>query len=162
MKKIVTLLFFALATLGFSQKTIPEVLKKFNKLSVPYISVNELRATKNIILLDSREENEFNVSHIKNSIYIGYNAFDAEKTVAKFKNRNDTIVVYCSIGVRSENTGVKLKKLGFKNVFNLYGGIFEWKNQGNEVVDNNNNVTEKVHAYSKEWSKYLLKGKKIY
>ncbi len=162
MKKITLILFTTFFSIGFSQKTIPEVLKKFNKLSVPYITVSELNSKKNIIILDSREEKEFQVSHLKNAIFVGYDKFDTKKTKSILKNQNDTIVVYCSIGIRSENIGVKLKKIGYKNVYNLYGGIFEWKNKGNEVVDNNQKKTEKVHAYSKEWSKYLLKGKKIY
>jgi rhodanese-related sulfurtransferase len=156
------IIFITFFSFGFSQKTIPEVLKKYNKLTVPYITVSELKSKKYATILDSREEKEFDVSHIKNAKWVGYDKFDGKKVAANFKNQNDTIIVYCSIGIRSENIGVKLKKLGYKNVFNLYGGIFEWKNQGNEVVDNDNKMTEKVHAFSKEWSKFLLKGKKIY
>ena len=48
--------------------------------------------------------------------------------------------MYCSIGKRSEKVTQKLKKAGYNNVSNLYGGIFEWVNQGNEVVDTNNKV----------------------
>jgi len=33
--------------------------------------------------------------------------------------------VYCSLGIRSEVIAKKLKKAGYTNVFNLYGGIFE-------------------------------------
>ncbi|MEN8818965.1 MAG: rhodanese-like domain-containing protein, partial [Polaribacter sp.] len=51
---------------------------------------------------------------------------------------------------------------GYTNVLNLYGGIFEWKNKGNLVFDSNGNATEKIHVFSKEWSKWLLKGKKVY
>lgn len=162
MKRFYFLFFLVISSFCFSQKTIPEVLKKYNKLTVPYITVSELKSEKKIIILDSREEKEFNVSHIKNAKWVGYDKFDAKKTILNFKNKNDTIVVYCSIGVRSETIASKLIKLGYKNVFNLYGGIFEWKNLGNEVVDFNEKITEKVHAFSKEWSKYLLKGKKIY
>ena len=67
--------------------------------------------------------------------------------------------MYCSIGYRSEKVGEELKKMGFKNVYNLYGSIFEWVNQGNEVVDENEKVTEKVHTYNKRWSKWIEDGK---
>ena len=40
------------------------------------------------------------------------------------------IIVYCSIGVRSEDIGEKLKELGYTKILNLYGGIFDWKNKG--------------------------------
>jgi len=46
-------------------------------------------------------------------------------------------------------TLLKNVKAGYTNVSNLYGGIFEWVNQGNNVVDDNNRITPKVHAYGK-------------
>ncbi len=157
------LIFFLLITFcGFSQRTIPEVLKQFNSNSVQYITVNELKSKENILLFDAREQAEFNSSHLKNAQFVGFNNFNSKKIKQKFPNRDATIVVYCSLGVRSEKIGSKLLKMGYKNVFNLYGGIFEWKNQNLPVFDSNNKETENVHAFSKEWSQYLLKGNKVY
>ncbi len=162
MKSSILILMCLLTSLVFSQNTIPEVLKKFNKKSVPYITVEELNNKQNIIILDTREEKEFNVSHIKNAQNVGYEKFNSKKITEIIKTKEAVIIVYCSIGVRSEKIGEKLKRMGYKNVFNLYGGIFEWKNQGQEVIDNNQKITENVHAFSKEWSKYLVKGNKIF
>ena len=161
MKAFLIILYIFLGLNVFAQKTIPEVLKKFNKNSVPYIYTSELKLKKNILILDTREINEFEVSHLKNAKYVGYTTFDSKKIMQNYKNQNDTIVVYCSIGIRSEKIGEKLLKLGYKNVYNLYGGIFEWKNKGEQVIDFTQKPTENVHAFSKEWSKYLLKGNKI-
>lgn len=147
---------------SISQNTIPEVLKKYNKNIVNYIAVEELALKKNYILLDTREPKEFSVSHIENAICVGYDKFDSKKMKDILGNQEVTIIVYCSIGIRSETIGSKLLKLGYKNVYNLYGGIFEWKNKGHKVVDINQKPTENVHAFSKEWSKYLLKGIKVY
>jgi rhodanese-related sulfurtransferase len=161
--RVSVFLFLALVSFnGFSQNNIPAVLKKYNKNTVNYISVAELALKNNYILLDTREPKEFNVSHIPNAILVGYDAFDSKKVKETFKNQNATIIVYCSLGIRSETVGEKLLKLGYKNVYNLYGGIFAWKNEGHEVVDNNQKQTENVHAFSKEWSKYLLKGIKVF
>ena len=44
-------------------------------------------------------------------------------------SKSDTIVLYCSIGYRSEKIGEKLVEMGYGHVFNLYGGIFEWVNR---------------------------------
>ena len=76
--------------------------------------------------------------------------------------KSDTIVVYCSIGYRSERIGEKLLAAGYKNVFNLYGGIFDWKNNDRVVVDSKNEPTEKVHSYNKTWGLFLDKGEKVY
>jgi rhodanese-related sulfurtransferase len=162
MKNFFLIVFILSTSIGFSQKTIPEVLEQFNKQTVPYITVKELKNKQNVIILDTREEKEYNVSHIKNAYCVGYEKFSNKKIPEIIKTKEATIVVYCSVGVRSEKIGERLKKKGYNNVLNLYGGIFEWKNEGEEVVDNNNVKTEKVHAFSKEWSKYLTKGIKIF
>lgn len=161
-KSILLLYCFLFSIALFAQSPIDQLLTKYNKETVPYIKIEAFKKLSNPIVLDTREQKEFDVSHIKTAECVGYDYFNAKKIAAKHKNPNDTIVVYCSVGIRSETVGTKLKKLGYKNVFNLYGGIFEWKNKAQEVVDNNQIATEKVHAFSKEWSNYLLKGKKIY
>lgn len=162
MKFIFTILVLLISIVGVAQNSIPKVLEKLNAKSVPYIKVNELQEKDNLILLDARETKEFNVSHIKGSIHVGYDHFDSKKVTNLLKDKNATIVVYCSIGVRSEKIGEKLLKLGYKNVFNLYGGIFEWKHQGGKVVNNQNVETDEIHTFNKEWSEYLTKGKKVY
>lgn len=162
MKFYVTILLVFFLSVGFAQNTIPKVLEKLNSKSVPYITVNELQSKDNFILLDSRETKEFNVSHIEKAINVGFDNFDSKKVTALLKDKNATIIVYCSIGVRSEKIGEKLLKLGYKNVFNLYGGIFEWKHQGGKVVNNQNVETDRIHTFNKEWSVYLTKGKKVY
>lgn len=160
MKYLLIVFFFPFAL--FSQTPIDSLLIKFNKKTIPYVTRAEFKTLKNPIILDTREPKEFDVSHIQNAICVGYDTFNPKKFKSQFKNYNDTIVVYCSVGIRSENIGTKLKKMGYKNVYNLYGGIFEWKNKDEKVVDNNQKPTENVHAFSKEWSQYLIKGKKIY
>jgi 3-mercaptopyruvate sulfurtransferase SseA len=66
------------------------------------------------------------------------------------------------VGIRSETISEKLKKAGYTDVHNLYGGIFEWKNKDYPVVDSEGKETENVHAYSKVWGKWLNKGVKVY
>jgi predicted sulfurtransferase len=69
--------------------------------------------------------------------------------------------VYCSIGVRSEKNRREINKSRIQNVYNLYGGIFEYKNEEGKVVNNQNKVTDSVHTYNKRWSEYLTKGIKF-
>lgn len=146
-----------------SQESLSELLKKSNTESVPYISVQELAMPKTkAILLDARELNEFNVSHIKNAIHVGYDFFDINEAQKKLNDKSATIVVYCSLGIRSEDVAEQLKKVGYTNVFNLYGGIFEWKNKDRKVYNSEKKTTEKVHAFSEEWGKWLTKGERVY
>ena len=129
--------------------------------TVPFIKAKELRENnQNYTILDIRELKEYNVSHIKNAISISFNDFNIKMIKHKI-DENTPIVVYCSIGYRSEKVGEKLLNEGF-TVYNLYGGIFNWKNSNNPLVDNNEIATQKVHCFNQEWSKWLLKGEKIY
>jgi len=161
MKKLFYILII-LFSISLHGQSIKKLLKKHNSESVAYASVAMTKSNPNLVLLDARELKEYQVSHLKNAIHVGYDYFDLEKTSSKLPNKKATIVVYCSIGIRSEDVGEKLQKAGYKNVFNLFGGIFEWKNKQNIVVDSLNNPTEKVHTFSKEWSTWLKKGIKVY
>jgi rhodanese-related sulfurtransferase len=138
------------------------LLKSMLKESVPTISVAELakQKTENIVFLDAREKNEFDVSHLKNAKWVGYDDFELSRVANVPKDKE--IVIYCSIGVRSEKIGEKLQKAGYTNVKNLYGSIFEWVNEGNTVYDSYNRPTNKVHAYNKKWGIWLKKGEKVY
>ena len=147
----------------FGQKDLDQLLKKYNDNGVPYISVEELAMPKtNAIILDSREFEEYEISHLENVIYVGYSDFNIKKINELISDKSTLIVVYCSLGIRSETIGEKIKDAGYTNVRNLYGGIFEWKNKEFTIIDSNNKATEKVHAFSKSWSKWLKNGEKIY
>lgn len=148
----------------FGQEKLDNLLKTWNTRNVPYMSVETLAMPKtNIVLLDAREIEEFKVSHLQNAICVGYNSFNLKETLSKLsQDKNTKIVVYCSLGIRSETIAHNLIQAGYKNVHNLYGGIFEWKNNGFQVVDTLEKPTEKVHAFNKSWGKWLKKGEKVY
>lgn len=159
------LLFIAASFNVSAQESLDKLLSKYNSHSIPYISVEELKMqsdNEKVFILDAREKEEFEVSHLKNSIYVGYNDFSAESVTSKIEDKNVPIVVYCSLGIRSETISEKLKGAGYSNIKNLYGGIFEWMNKGYSVYNSTNTETQKIHTFSKHWAKYLNKGEKVY
>ncbi len=156
------LCFFFLLLSANAQSSIEQALDWYNSESVPYISVTELQNFQNQIILDAREWEEYEVSHLKNAVWVGYDDFKLADVENKYPNKNANIVVYCSIGVRSENIGEELLESGYSNTKNLYGGIFEWTNQGYPVYNTKGEKTKKVHAYGKLWGKYLTKAEKVY
>ncbi|GAL66854.1 rhodanese-like domain-containing protein [Jejuia pallidilutea] len=163
MKKLALFICISISVSGFSQKKLDKLLKRQNTESTPYISVDALKNIQNnVILLDAREEREFKISHLKDAICVGYDSFNLKKTEVKLPNKEAKIVVYCSLGIRSEDVAEKLKKAGYTNVLNLYGGIFEWKNNDLEVLNSKEKPTDSVHTFSKVWSKWLQKGIKVY
>lgn len=148
---------------SFSQGSIEDLLRKYNSGEVSYISVEELRMRqlkKEVVIFDSRTREEYLVSHLENAIFIGVTKEDT--SVFDTISQETPIVVYCSLGIRSEDTAIWLQQLGFKNVNNLYGGIFKWKNKNYPVVNTEGKETEKVHGFSPEWAKWLHNAEKIY
>ncbi len=153
--------FFTSCSGQVSSSSYNAMLNTLLKHSVKEISVDSLeKCVNNVTLLDTRELAEYNVSHISGAKHVGYDKFDL-KSVADIP-KDKCIVVYCSVGYRSEKVTEKLIAAGYTNVSNLYGGIFEWVNQGNKVVDNTGKPTAKIHAYSKSWGVWLSKGEKVY
>jgi predicted sulfurtransferase len=78
MKNIITL-FTPLRHFMYGQNSIDKELIRLNNKTVPYISVQELQAKQGIVVLDAREQKEYDVSHIRNAINVGFNKFDKSK-----------------------------------------------------------------------------------
>jgi len=128
------------------------------RFSVPVIGVEELKSMQDeVLILDARKKEEYEISHIEGAKHFGFRQL--EMNVLEDVPKDQPIVLYCSIGYRSEKVGEKLQKMGFTNVHNLYGSIFEWINQGETVLDKDEKPTTKVHTYNKKWSKWVEDGK---
>ena len=74
---LISLLCFSNVVVG--QKDIDRALKTWNKKSIPYIYPESLIISDSILFLDTREKEEFDVSHLKNAIWVGYKDFDEKK-----------------------------------------------------------------------------------
>lgn len=122
---------------------------------VPTTDVAAMSTASGIILLDARAKKEYEVSHVATARWVGYDEFDL--TSVRDIPKDASIVVYCSVGYRSEKVTQQLRDAGWKNVRNLYGGIFEWVNAGRTVV-NEKGPTEQIHGYDAVWSVWLKRG----
>lgn len=156
----ISLLFIALNLSG--QNPIDKALERFNSGDLPYIDTETAalwQQKDSVVFLDTRSYEEFRVSHLPQAQFIGYKEFKPEKAKDLNLDKSSPIVVYCSIGVRSEQIGLKLKALGYNNIYNLYGGIFLWYNQNRSIVDSTQKPTREIHGYDKNWAKYIEGGK---
>ncbi len=136
------------------------MLRTLYKGTVPTVSVADLHKNPKVILLDTRARREFEVSHLPGAQWVGFDEFDLKRVAAV--PRDSPIVVYCSVGYRSERIGEKLLAAGFTHVRNLYGSIFEWVNQGYPLVDSAGKPTNRIHAYNRAWGVWVDKGEKVY
>ncbi len=163
MKSFLTILFLLTGTLVFSQtKEYKAMLAKYYN-DFPTIGLSDaLEHLKNgdAVFLDIREEEEYNTSHIRTATRMSPDGSDIKKS--KIAKKDELIIVYCSIGARSQTFGEQLEEAGYTNVVNLYGGLFNWANHKFPMVDNKKKTTTNIHGYSADWSKWVTKGKVVY
>ena len=126
-----------------------------------HIKVNALRKLQQdtVVLLDTRTYEEYTVSHLKGARWVGFDEFNMDKVASLPKDT--TIVLYCSVGYRSDLVGNQLKEAGYQKVYNLWGGIFAWANRGLPLYAQDA-LTTKVHSYSAAWGFWLSRGDKSY
>ncbi|MFM7429661.1 MAG: rhodanese-like domain-containing protein [Flammeovirgaceae bacterium] len=154
---------FTTASVVYAQSDYDKKLKSLYRHTVKTISptdAKKLVGNPKAVFIDTRSPEEFKVSHLPKARFLNYNNYSTNDL--KRLPKDCKLIVYCSVGYRSEHIGEKLLKLGYTNVVSLYGGIFEWKNQGLDVYNSSNYPTDSVHTYSKSWGKWLVKGIKVY
>lgn len=84
---------------------------------------------KPLAVLDVRTPEEFKGGHIKGAKNVDFNDDGFEKELAKL-DKERPVLVHCAAGGRSTRSLKILKKLGFKTVLHLDGGINAWKEAG--------------------------------
>ena len=93
---------------------------------------NELIKKKDTHILDTRKPFEFNVGTFKKSVNPDINNFrDFPKYLNKLK-KDKPVAMFCTGGIRCEKTSIYLKKKGFKNIYQLNGGILNYLKKTNE------------------------------
>lgn len=158
------LLLWAESVQGQIVKTVPhcedtefnkEVARFIDPQKVPVIDVQDLYDNySDYLILDARESEEFKLSHLPGAKYVGYDDFNLD--YLNDIDQNTPIVVYCSIGYRSQKIGQSLQSEGYDKVLNLYGSIFEWVNRGFPLDNMQGNRTTKLHTYNRKWSKWVF------
>jgi UPF0176 protein len=87
---------------------------------------NQLIKKKDTYIIDTRKPFEYEVGTFKNSINPDVKNFrDFPKYLNKLK-KNKPVAMFCTGGIRCEKTSVYLKKKGFRNIYQLSGGILNY------------------------------------
>jgi rhodanese-related sulfurtransferase len=76
---------------------------------------------QDVVLLDVREESEWNKSHAKNAQYLGKGLLERDLE-SRFPDKNTEIIMYCGGGYRSALTCDAAQKMGYTNVKSLQNG----------------------------------------
>lgn len=90
---------------------------------------NKLIRNKDTHIIDTRKPFEYKIGTFKKSVNPNINNFrDFPKYLNKLK-KNKPVAMFCTGGIRCEKTSVYLKKRGFKNIYQLNGGILNYLNK---------------------------------
>ena len=82
---------------------------------------SRLEEATEVVLLDVREESEWNKSHAKNAQYLGKGILERDLE-ARFPDKDIEIIMYCGGGYRSALTCDAAQKMGYPNVKSLENG----------------------------------------
>jgi rhodanese-related sulfurtransferase len=117
-----------------ARKQVPEVSAKETKAGMDEGAVD--------VVLDVREPEEWKAGHIPGAVQAprGMLEWLADPGYANHNpqlagNKDARIVVHCALGGRSLLAAETLKRMGYKNVSSMAGGIVDWKAQGLPVED---------------------------
>lgn len=105
------------------------IIKKrlFRHIESYDITIQELKVKQanGAVVIDVRSSQEYKEGHISGAINIPeYKIGNDIRN--QLKDKDNEYILYCSSGIRSKNAYKKLIKLGYRNVYNLYGGLEEY------------------------------------
>ena len=141
MKKLLFIIPLGLSVLAIGCTTntdtnTTEATVEQQEASIIDVNVNDFEESMHVEagqVLDVRTPEEWAGGTIKGAIKMNFYDADFAEQINKL-DKNKPIYVYCKAGGRSAKAADQLNKAGFKNVFNLLGGITAWNSAGKETV----------------------------
>lgn len=109
-------------------------------------------------VIDVRTEEEFVKGHLPNAININWNRDDFMTNISMI-DKNKPVFVYCLSGGRSSSAASKMRLEGFKEVYELQGGIMKWRASGLPEVTNESKLTESMSR--DDFNKLLVSDKRV-
>ena len=114
---ILLLPFLFISCQGQSSKSVQTIDVK--------LFAEKLKSTEKPQLLDVRTPEEYSTEHIGDAANVNWNGSDFVAKATTY-DKSKPVFVYCKVGGRSAQAASKLVELGFKEVYNLEGGIMKW------------------------------------
>jgi len=111
------------------KEVVPMGIKITKRKSINHVDPikwNKLIKDRDTFLLDARKPFEYEVGTFRKSINPQVNNFREFPNYLKNLDKNKTIAMFCTGGIRCEKASVFLERKGFKNVFQLKGGIINY------------------------------------
>ncbi len=90
------------------------------------MEATRLQNDESAVFVDVREDSEYKIGHIKDTIHIPMSSFP-KRMVELEKLKDKPVIVYCASGARAGGAAGKLRKNGFQSVYTLQGGAVGWE-----------------------------------
>ena len=116
---------------------------------------SKLKSINNPQLIDVRTPDEFASEHIENAVNINWNGDNFIEKISKY-DKSKPIFVYCKVGGRSQQAANKLAELGFKEIYNLEGGIMKWN-----ISENKKPLDRIIGMCNQEFDELLKSNPKV-
>lgn len=85
----------------------------------------EIMDTQEVIILDVREQDEYDSGHIPGAVLLPVGSIDETTAAEVIPDKDSTVLVYCRSGNRSKTASSALAELGYTNIYE-FGGISTW------------------------------------
>jgi rhodanese-related sulfurtransferase len=119
-----------------------------NKMVLNADEFEKAITTDSVQVLDVRTKGEFNSGYINKALQADWNdSKEFERRIA-FVDKTKPVYVYCLAGGRSAAAAEKMRKQGFKKVYELKGGINAWKAASKNLVGKSTEKQMTVEAYN--------------
>lgn len=86
---------------------------------------NMMDRQEDVIILDVREQDEFDAGHISGAVLLSVGAISVDTAAAVIPELDSVVLVYCRSGNRSKTASTALAELGYSNIYE-FGGINTW------------------------------------
>ena len=88
-------------------------------------AAKEMMDTEEVIILDVREQDEYDSGHIPGAVLLPVGTIDDDTAAEVIPEKGSTVLVYCRSGNRSKTASSTLAELGYTNIYE-FGGIKTW------------------------------------
>lgn len=120
MKRMIPLLISLLLLTGCGGNTADGAYQQITQEDA-----KEMMDTQEVIILDVREQAEYDSGHIPGAVLLPVGTIDETTAAEVIPEKDSKVLVYCRSGNRSKTASAALADLGYTNVYE-FGGINTW------------------------------------
>ena len=125
MKRILPLFLLLLLMLTGCGGTASNTSSESDYQQISQEEAKEMMDTQDVIILDVREQDEYDSGHIPGAVLLPVGTIDEETAAEVIPEKDSTVLVYCRSGNRSKTASSALAELGYTNIYE-FGGINTW------------------------------------